>query len=83
MSEELVIRARKQAIENNVLRWNYVEKILQVWTTKKFTTIEEVEADKLRFVARKQQQRTYNPIDKCKKRLSLIGFINAMDISVI
>lgn len=59
LSEELVIHAMKQAIENNVLRWNYVEKILHVWTTKKFTTIEEVEADKLRFIARKQQQRTY------------------------
>ncbi|MFT9820456.1 DnaD domain protein [Lysinibacillus sp. NPDC056185] len=59
LSEDLVIHAMKQAIENNVLRWNYVEKILHVWTTKKFTTIEEVEADKLRFVARKQQQRTY------------------------
>lgn len=59
LSEELVIHAMKQAIENNVLRWNYVEKILHVWSTKKFTTIEEVEADKLQFIARKQQQRTY------------------------
>ncbi|GAB0168232.1 DnaD domain protein [Lysinibacillus sp. CTST325] len=59
LSEDLVIHAMKQAIENNVLRWNYVEKILHVWTTKKFTTIEEVEADNLRFVARKQQQRTH------------------------
>lgn len=61
LSEDLVIHAMKQAIENNVLRWNYVEKILHVWTNKKFKTIEEVEADKLRFIAQKQQrqQRTH------------------------
>lgn len=28
MSEDLLIRARKQAIEDNVLRWDYVEKVL-------------------------------------------------------
>ncbi|MEY9979126.1 DnaD/phage-associated family protein [Lysinibacillus sp. RC79] len=32
-------------------RWKYVGKILDDWTKKKFTTIEEVEADKLRFAA--------------------------------
>ncbi|KOP80104.1 hypothetical protein AMS59_01445 [Lysinibacillus sp. FJAT-14745] len=56
LSEDLVIHAMKQAVESNVLRWNYVEKILDDWIKKKFTTIEEVEADKLRFAAQKQQR---------------------------
>ncbi|WP_370046940.1 DnaD domain-containing protein [Lysinibacillus sp. RC79] len=51
LSEDLVIYAMKQAVENNVHRWKYVGKILDDWTKKKFTTIEEVEADKLRFAA--------------------------------
>ncbi|KOS60336.1 DnaD domain protein [Lysinibacillus agricola] len=55
LSEELVIHAMKLAVENNVLRWNYVEKILHDWIHKKFQTIEEVEADRLRFKAQKQQ----------------------------
>ncbi|WP_427110403.1 DnaD domain protein [Lysinibacillus xylanilyticus] len=60
LSEDLVIHAMKRAVENNVLRWNYVEKILRDWTNKKLKTIEEVEADKLRFEAQKrQQQRTH------------------------
>ncbi|MFF2793972.1 DnaD domain protein [Lysinibacillus xylanilyticus] len=61
LSEGLVIHAMKRAVENNVLRWNYVEKILRDWTNKKLKTIEEVEADKHRFEAKKQQrqQRTH------------------------
>jgi len=61
LSEDLVIHAMKRAVENNVLRWNYVEKILRDWTNKKLKTIEEVEADKHRFEAKKQQrqQRTH------------------------
>lgn len=55
LSEYLVIHAMKQAVENNVHRWNYVERILEDWTKKKFTTIEEVEVHKLRFAAQKQQ----------------------------
>ncbi|MFE3576802.1 DnaD domain protein [Lysinibacillus sp. NPDC059133] len=55
------MHAMKLAVENNVFRWNYVEKILQDWTNKKVTSIEEVEADSLQFAAQKQQrqQRTY------------------------
>ncbi|MFF2176457.1 DnaD domain protein [Lysinibacillus sp. NPDC058147] len=56
LSEDLVIHAMKQAVENNVHRWNYIEKILDDWTKKKFTSIEEVEAHKLRFAAQKQQR---------------------------
>ncbi len=56
LSEELVIHAMKLAIENNVLRWNYVEKILVDWSNKKFKSIADVEADRLRFEAQKQQR---------------------------
>ncbi|MEQ6353543.1 DnaD domain protein [Lysinibacillus sp. M3] len=59
LSEDLVIHAMKLAIENNVLRWNYVEKILQDWSNKKVTSIEEVEADKLQFAAQKQQRQNH------------------------
>lgn len=56
LSEELVIHAMKLAVENNILRWNYVEKILHDWTNKKFRTIEEVEANRLRYTAQKKQR---------------------------
>lgn len=56
LSEELVIHAMKLAVENNILRWNYVEKILHDWTNKKFRTIEEVEAHRLRYAAQKKQR---------------------------
>ncbi|OXS74852.1 hypothetical protein B1B04_08130 [Lysinibacillus sp. KCTC 33748] len=56
LSEDLVIHAMKLAVENNVLRWNYVEKILQDWNNKNVTSIEEVEADNLQFAAQKQQR---------------------------
>jgi len=59
LSEDLVMYAMKLAVENNVLRWNYVEKILQDWTNKKVTSIEEVEADKLQFAAQKQQRQQH------------------------
>ncbi len=54
LSEELVIHAMKLAVENNVLRWNYVEKILLDWRNKGLTTIVDVAADRQRFAARKQ-----------------------------
>ncbi|MEX3748254.1 MULTISPECIES: DnaD domain protein [Lysinibacillus] len=56
LSEELVIHAMKLAVENTILRWNYVEKILHDWTNKKFRTIEEVEAHRLRYTAQKKQR---------------------------
>lgn len=56
LSEELVIHAMKLSVENNVLRWNYVEKILKDWSNKKFTSIADVEADRLRFEAQKNQK---------------------------
>ena len=39
LSDDLVIHAMKLAVENNVFRWNYVEKILQDWSNKKVTSI--------------------------------------------
>lgn len=56
LSEELVIHAMKLAVENNILRWSYVDKILHDWTNKKFRTIEEVEAHRLRYAAQKKQR---------------------------
>lgn len=56
LSEELVIQAMKLAVENNVLRWNYVEKILMDWSNKKLKTISDVDADRLRFEAQKNQR---------------------------
>ncbi|MFJ8460627.1 DnaD domain protein [Lysinibacillus xylanilyticus] len=56
LSEELVIHAMKLAVENNILRWSYVDKILHDWTNKKFRTIEEVKAHRLRYAAQKKQR---------------------------
>lgn len=57
LSEELVIHAMKLAIENNAIRWNYVETILKDWSNKRLKTIDDVQADKLRYEAQKQQRR--------------------------
>lgn len=66
LSEELVIHAMKLAVENNAVRWNYVEKILKDWFNKKFTTLAQVEADRLRFEA-ERKQRTAPPKTYSKK----------------
>jgi DnaD/phage-associated family protein len=60
LSEELVIHAMKLAVENNILRWSYVEKILHDWTNKKFSTIAEVEVGRLRFAAQKKQRQCHS-----------------------
>ncbi|MFF5994818.1 DnaD domain protein [Lysinibacillus sp. KU-BSD001] len=61
LSEELVIHAMKLAIENNAIRWNYVETILKDWSNKRLKTISDVQADKLRYEAQKQQRRQQPP----------------------
>lgn len=66
LSEELVIHAMKLAVENNAIRWNYVEKILKDWFNKKFTTLAQVEADRLRFEV-ERKQRTAPPKTYPKK----------------
>ncbi|WP_285398596.1 DnaD domain protein [Lysinibacillus sp. fls2-241-R2A-57] len=60
LSEDLVIHAMKLAVENNVVRWNYVNKILHDWTNKKYKTIEEVEAGRLRFATQKKQRQHHS-----------------------
>lgn len=72
LSEELVIHAMKLAVENNVLRWNYVEKILIDWCNKKFKTIADVEADRLRFEAQKQQKRNSSNRGKPQGRVEVV-----------
>lgn len=56
VGEDLVIHAMKLAIENNVLRWNYVETILRDWSNKKLKSVADVEADNLRYKAQQQQK---------------------------
>jgi len=46
----------KLAVENNALRWNYVETILRNWANKKFKSLADVEADRLRFEAARNQK---------------------------
>lgn len=53
LSDELIIHAMKIAIENGVMKWNYVESILKGWFSKKIKSVEEVIAMELQ---RKQQQ---------------------------
>src|SRR5699024_265227 len=48
LNHELVIEAMKIAIENNALKWNYVEAILKNWSSKNITTIEQAEAEQLK-----------------------------------
>ncbi|AVK86017.1 DNA replication protein DnaD [Lysinibacillus sp. B2A1] len=72
LSEVLVIHAMKLAVENNVLRWNYVEKILLDWSNKKFRTIEDVEADRLRFEAQKNQRQKNSNRTKQQGRQELV-----------
>lgn len=84
LSEELVIHAMKLAVENNVLRWNYVEKILLDWNHKKFKTITEVEADRHRFeVQKNQRQKILIEVNhKVVKKLCLNGSMSEMRIIV-
>ncbi|WP_107841682.1 DnaD domain-containing protein [Metasolibacillus meyeri] len=56
MGDELVIHAMKLAIENGAVRWNYVESILRGWSQKQIKTVEQAEAEKLRFAAEKSKQ---------------------------
>lgn len=61
VTEELVIHAMKLAVENNSLRWNYVETILRDWSNKKLKTVADVEADKLRYKTQKMQKQNMSP----------------------
>lgn len=72
LSEELVIHAMKLAVENNVLRWNYVEKILMDWSNKKFKTISDVDADRLRFEAQKNKRQNNSNRSKPQGRQEIV-----------
>jgi len=54
-SEEMVIHAMKLAVEHNVLRWRYVEKILQNWCNQNIKSLADIAIEQQRFQARKQQ----------------------------
>ena len=58
-NEELVIHAMKIAIENGVLKWNYVNKILINWSNQKLKTVEAVEAHEQKRQAQSQGRRSF------------------------
>ncbi|WP_421927442.1 DnaD domain-containing protein [Lysinibacillus capsici] len=49
LSEPLVIKAMEKAILNGKTNWGYVETILKDWSNKKLLTLEEIEAEDLRW----------------------------------
>lgn len=53
LSEEHVIYAMQIAVENNSIRWNYVEKILKDWCNRNLKTMEAVHAARAQFEAQK------------------------------
>ena len=64
LNEEMVIHAMKLAVDNNALNWRYVETILKNWSNRKFKSLADVEADRLRFEAgrnQKQQRKSTAP----------------------
>lgn len=74
VGDALVIHAMKLAIENNAVKWAYVESILRGWTQKQIRTVEQAEAESLRFTAERskqqasyQQNRTRRPYGKTEK----------------
>lgn len=54
-SEDMVIYAMKLAVVHNVLRWRYVESILQNWCNQNIKSLADIAIDQQRFQARKQQ----------------------------
>lgn len=53
LTEEHVIYAMQIAVENNSIRWNYVEKILKDWFNRNLKTMEAVHAARTQFEAQK------------------------------
>lgn len=62
LNEELVLEAMKLSTENNARNWKYVETILKNWHNKNFKSLADVEADRKRFEAQKQQKNSRNRI---------------------
>ncbi len=67
-SEEMLVHAMKLAVEHNVLRWSYVEKILQNWFNNKIKSLADIAIDQQHFQARKQQMQQ----KKAKRRREII-----------
>ncbi|SEN02417.1 DnaD and phage-associated domain-containing protein [Mesobacillus persicus] len=57
LSEELVIEAMKQAVENGSRNWKYIEAILRDWAGKGYQTVNEVHAAQLAFTERLPKKR--------------------------
>lgn len=53
-----MIFAMKTAIENNVVKWNYVESVLRDWQQKQLKTVADAEAYKQAFKNKKQVPHT-------------------------
>jgi DnaD/phage-associated family protein len=61
LSEELVIEAMKQAVENGSKNWKYIEAILRDWASKGYQTVEEVQAAQLAYTERTAKKRNQPP----------------------
>lgn len=56
LSADHVLYAMQIAVENNSIRWNYVEKILKDWLNRNLKTMEAVHAARAQFESQKQQK---------------------------
>lgn len=65
---ELVMHALKIAVENNVLKWNYTEKILKDWQQRKLLTVDQVTAAERQ---RQMQQAHRKPFGKAQREEQL------------
>lgn len=66
-SEELVLEAMKNAVENGVKTWRYVEAILCDWASKGYQTVEQVRAAQLLFKEQQTKKRNGSGGDKQRK----------------
>jgi len=64
LSPELVLESMKIAVENGAKKFKYCETILKDWYSKKLTTLEEVEANRLEYQERKSKQGGRQPVRK-------------------
>lgn len=77
LSEEIVIKALKISVANNVRNWSYAQTILKNWASKNLKTIEQVNAHELEFAIKKQggdsSGEHVNPASKTAKTSSFTG----------
>lgn len=71
--EAVVIEALKIAIENNVLTWNYSEKVLSDWSSKQVRTANDAKAMIARYKDQKSRksQKMYAPVKSQRRKESL------------